>query len=624
MIRLLHPGLIALMVTLTISGSARAEVVINEIHYHPAERGQPLEFIELLNAGPTEVDLSGWQFDRGIEWTFPQGTALGTNGRLLLAQDPVALSKAYKVQALGPWKGRLSNDGETLTLRDARGDKRDEVTYRAGFPWPAAADGGGASMELIHPNTDNDLAGAWRSSRPPEDTKKVQITFVPPASTWRFLKGTGPPSKPFSAWTRVRFSDAKWSKGKTPIGYSDNDDNTVLRDMESRYNCVFLRHTFTCNQVPTTPLLLRVYSDDGAVVWLNGREIARLRVRQGRLSHRTQTTRNHEAAWEEIVLTEPGLLQKGANVLAVQGVNGNPDSSDFSIDAVLKTAPPEWVPFQPSPGGPNLSAAKNPPPMIRQVGHRPEKPRPGQPVTIQAKVTDPDGVASVVLHYQNLHPGGYLTADDPAFATNWTSVAMIGQDDVYTATLPAELHQHRHLYRYRIEARDNVGQPVTVPYADDAQKNFAYFCYGEVPAWSGADRPGRTPVIEFGRDLMNNSLPIVHLLAKARDVENSQYQWSHNEQYLKGTLIINGEVFDHIRFRNRGETTTYAVGKNKWRFNFNRTHELNPAILDGGNGKRRWKRFNLNPGTTPYHPDFRGTGALNERLAFRLYDLAGL
>ena len=142
------------------------EVVIHEIHYNPAERAQPLEFIELHNHGNNAVDLSGWRFDEGIDYTFPDTTTLGPGGLLVVAENPQSLSEHYGAKALGPWIGKLSNGGETVTLRDANGKKRDTVDYGVGFPWPTAAAGGGGSMELIHPELDNDLGGSWRSSMP--------------------------------------------------------------------------------------------------------------------------------------------------------------------------------------------------------------------------------------------------------------------------------------------------------------------------------------------------------------------------------------------------------------------------------------------------------------------------
>ena len=54
-------------------------VVINEIMYHPLQPvngHEPVEeeFIELFNRGPTNVNLAGWRFTKGVELTFPSYT----------------------------------------------------------------------------------------------------------------------------------------------------------------------------------------------------------------------------------------------------------------------------------------------------------------------------------------------------------------------------------------------------------------------------------------------------------------------------------------------------------------------------------------------------------------------
>ena len=51
-------------------------------------------------------------------------------------------------------------------------------------------------------------------------------------------------------------------------------------------------------------------------------------------------TRNHEATWEEMVVPAAGnVLKPGRNVIAIQALNGTLDSSDFSIDAEVRTIP---------------------------------------------------------------------------------------------------------------------------------------------------------------------------------------------------------------------------------------------------------------------------------------------
>ena len=427
---------IAWFILLFTSTKVAAEIVIHEIHYNPAERGQALEFIELLNHGEKSINLSGWKFDQGISFTFPANTPpLAPGGLLVVAEDPAQVKEVYQTEAVGPWEGKLSNRGETLTLRNAQGKKVDEVAYGVGFPWPATAAGGGASMELIHPNLDNNLAGSWRSSIPSAPAPASKSLVAAASTSWRYFKGT---QEPPPRWLTIDFDDAAWLQCQTPIGYADEDDHTVLGDMLGKYSTVYLRHVF---QIPSDqsldrPLALRIYSDDGALVWLNGIEVGRLRVADPQPNHRSQTTQNHEATWETITLEQPWrVLRPGKNVLAVLGVNGSTTSSDFSIDAELSEATESSMLAVPSPGTANRSALGMPPPQIRQVDHEPRQPRTGQSVVISAKVTDPDGLAKVTLLYQKLRPGHYIAKSDAGYETEWQERDMVPQESVFTAEI---------------------------------------------------------------------------------------------------------------------------------------------------------------------------------------------
>src|ERR1051325_1006549 len=122
-------------------GSAAPRVVINEIHFDPAQK-RPLEFIELFNPTPAEISLSGWTLKK---FSFPSSAVLPPYGFAVVTQNPEEFSKEFGFQPLGPLPGKLSNHGEKLTLRDANGKMVDEVSYGAGFPWPTAALGAGSS-----------------------------------------------------------------------------------------------------------------------------------------------------------------------------------------------------------------------------------------------------------------------------------------------------------------------------------------------------------------------------------------------------------------------------------------------------------------------------------------------
>ena len=56
-------------------------MIINEIHYHPADLPGGLdnerdEFIELHNPDAQAADLSGWKLRNDADFTFPPGTVL--------------------------------------------------------------------------------------------------------------------------------------------------------------------------------------------------------------------------------------------------------------------------------------------------------------------------------------------------------------------------------------------------------------------------------------------------------------------------------------------------------------------------------------------------------------------
>ena len=139
-------------------------VVINEIHYHADNNKEPVEFIELFNAGAQDIDLNGWLVEGAVRYTFQGIPVMAAGDYVIVCKSPAAFQAKFGKTAYGPFDGALSNAGEAVVLRNAAGKKIDVVDYKGNFPWPTAANGKGASMELINPYLDNDLAGSWRSS----------------------------------------------------------------------------------------------------------------------------------------------------------------------------------------------------------------------------------------------------------------------------------------------------------------------------------------------------------------------------------------------------------------------------------------------------------------------------
>jgi hypothetical protein len=146
--------------------SPQDKLLINEIMYNPSLADG--SFLEIYNASTLSAfDLSGWRLS-GADFTFPGGAVISPGGFLVVAKNRVAFAAAYgkTIAVVGEFSGTLDNAGETLRLikPGATPDDDvivDEVRYDSAPPWPAAANGTGASLQLIDPLQDNNRVMNW-------------------------------------------------------------------------------------------------------------------------------------------------------------------------------------------------------------------------------------------------------------------------------------------------------------------------------------------------------------------------------------------------------------------------------------------------------------------------------
>ena len=624
-------------------------VLINEIHYNPDVKVEQVEFIELHNRGSEVVDLSGWAFDQGVTYTFSNGVSIAAGGYLIISEDPSAFATKFRTNAVGPWVGSLNNDGENVRLVDAAGRTVDEVEYQLGFPWPTVGDAPGLSIELINPNFDNDLGGNWRSLFIPPPAPSLARSIFGVTQVWKYYQNGEAPGD----WKSEEYDDSGWPEGPGLLYVESNTGvsprNTALTLGQSAY---YFRTKFDFTNDPATHTLqLSIVLDDGAVVYLNGEEVYRRNMPEGTPAHTTYAVTAVGEATSAIGPTVLDLsnLREGENQLAVEVHQATAGSSDivFGLNLFSIARPPAPVTASsPSPMKQNSVFATNAAPATRQVEHSPNEPKSGEPVKITAKVTDPEGVKSVLLQYQVVAPGNYIdvtnvfVAPNSQYATNWTTVAMndagndgdqVGNDSIYTVLLPGNLHVHRHLIRYRIVVSDNHDLEVRVPYADDPVPNFAYFVYDGIPAWRAAVRPGSTPVLEYSSNEMAR-LPTYHLITRWASVNAANYtntfEWDPNNPLRgiyawSGTLIYKGKVYDNIHYRLRGGVWRYAMGKNMWKFDFNRGHEFQAEDDYGREFGVKWSKLNFSAIIQQGDTQHRGEQGLFEAVGFRMFNMAG-
>jgi hypothetical protein len=185
-------------------------------------------------------------------------------------------------------------------------------------------------------------------------------TLFPTNSTWRFKRGNTEASTPdLTAWRLGAFNDTAFADAPAPFWYGDaRPGGTQLSDMMNSYTCIFLRKTFTVNNVSEIGgLRLTYFIDDGFIAWINGQPVFSENVTEPNPTIATLAANQgvDPAVFNTQVSSAiAGVLQEGVNTLAIQAFNTSAGSSDFGFDCMLEsiiaeTTPPVITSVSPTP-----------------------------------------------------------------------------------------------------------------------------------------------------------------------------------------------------------------------------------------------------------------------------------
>jgi hypothetical protein len=203
----------------------RRGVVINEIHYNSANNTVRNSFIELYNDGDSTENLGGWRLSGGVDYLFAAGTSIAPGAYLVVAEDPATMLSYFGATAIGPWDNAvinypdgskevsgLSNDGDTVRLRDAANEVVAEVDYENHSPWPAWGNGEGSSIELINPGLDASHGSNWRPAMAVQDGSRQQDVASPGAQNLRFATNAAPAIRKWNTLRSLRGAATRsWS-----------------------------------------------------------------------------------------------------------------------------------------------------------------------------------------------------------------------------------------------------------------------------------------------------------------------------------------------------------------------------------------------------------------------------
>ncbi|HTE13006.1 MAG TPA: metallophosphoesterase [Chitinophagaceae bacterium] len=171
---------------------------------------------------------------------------------------------------------------------------------------------------------------------------KADTTYIKFGSTWKFLdNGTAAPAGSGAAdWRNIAFNDASWNSGPAELGYGDAKERTTVSyggNPSSKYITTYFRQGVNINPGLYSGIRLNTYLDDGAVIYINGTEVARSNMNAGTPLHTTLATAAAPENGNVITTIDipATAFVSGNNMIAVEVHQNAANSSDLVFDLEL-------------------------------------------------------------------------------------------------------------------------------------------------------------------------------------------------------------------------------------------------------------------------------------------------
>ena len=576
---------LALFFALLACGPARAQTVYisefladNQLNTKVDEDGDHSDWLEIWNSGATPVSLNGWYLtdDAGDlhKWRFPVTTpavTLAAGARQLVFASnkdrKLAVTKLHTNFRLsknaGSYLALVRSDG--LTIEHVYNGYPQQVQDIA-YGLPALT----STVAYI-------AAGAAGKAKVPLSAADMPTTAP--------------------AWNSIAYDDSAWQAGATGFGYDTvgsygsliGAGGNLQATMYTVNTTALVRIPFTVtNAAQVTALTLKMKYDDGFICYLNGVQIASNLSNGNQWNSSALIDRNGVliASYETYTPSNAQTnLVNGTNVLAfqLQNFNSATDTDNFGVangsralclptldgtvslgigaPAYLASATPETANSAALTAlGPLISAATDTAPRPTGIAG-------SAPIVVSAKV---------VPSIRPLNPTNPVQLKWRLMQGAETSVVMkddgvapdvLAGDSIYTALFPTVISSGAtagQMFRWRIEAKDNVNTAATEPPYRDATDNDQY--YGTVT-----------------QDLITTSmLPILHWFVNDAAA-------SRTEGGTRCSLFYLDRFYDNVFVGLHGQSSSgFAVNKKSHDFNFSEDNRFKWKV-----GESRQRAINL-------------------------------
>jgi PKD repeat protein len=505
------------------------DVVITEIMYNPASGDRQEDFIEIHNRSTTRTySLLDWRFSRGVDFTFPD-IQLGPQEYLVICANKARIQQVYRIaNVTGDWDPNttLDNGGERIRLVNAGGITVDEVTYDDRAPWPILADGYGHSLERRRLDYPSDDPANWGASSAGTSWTRFTVTGIASSSTlYIYLTAAG----------TAYLDDVRIH----PVG--NPGDNRVQNGGFESLNTGWTRSGNHSGSSSSTE-----------------------QARSGSRSMKIVATGAGSGSTTSISQTGLGLINGDQYTLELWVLFTQPGQSLIArLSGTGGLGEPLFLEASgggATPGRQNSLFTTDLPPFVYPIEHSPATPTSASAVTLLATVRDDVAVASVTAFYDS--GAGFQMV--PMLDNGLNGDGAAG-DGIFGARIGS--FATGTIVRYWVEATDNLGQVGSYPFFGNPTPTLGF--YIEPPGIN----PGFQARANSNPAVASPKPPVYHFILDPVHLDANGHLANNLTTYRRGIFIFNGEVFDNVRIRHRGQSSL-GVSKKHWKVNFNKDHRF--------------------------------------------------